>query len=81
MVVTASLLVFLWGSLSSLEGFPGGARGNESICQCRRHRFNPWVGRISWTENGNPLQHSCQENSMDRRAWWATVHGVEMSWP
>ena len=26
--------------------------------------------------NGNPLQYSCQENSMDRGAWWATVHGV-----
>ena len=26
--------------------------------------------------NGNPLQYSCLENSMDRRAWRATVHGV-----
>ena len=26
--------------------------------------------------NGNPLQYSCLENSMDRRAWWAAVHGV-----
>ena len=26
--------------------------------------------------NGNPLQYSCLENPMDRRAWWATVHGV-----
>ena len=26
--------------------------------------------------NGNPLQYSCLENSMDRGAWWATVHGV-----
>ena len=26
--------------------------------------------------NGNPLQCSCLENSMDRGAWWATVHGV-----
>ena len=29
--------------------------------------------------NGNPLQYSCLENSIDRRAWWATVHGVEES--
>ena len=27
-------------------------------------------------ENGNPLQYSCLENSMDRGAWGATVHGV-----
>ena len=26
--------------------------------------------------NGNPLQYSCLENSMDGGAWWATVHGV-----
>ena len=26
--------------------------------------------------NGNPPQYSCRENSMDRGAWWATVHGV-----
>ena len=26
--------------------------------------------------SGNPLQYSCLENSMDRRSWWATVHGV-----
>ena len=29
--------------------------------------------------NGNPLQYSCLENSMDRRAWWAAVHGVTES--
>ena len=29
--------------------------------------------------NGNPLQYSCLENSMDREAWWATVHGVSKS--
>ena len=28
---------------------------------------------------GNPLQYSCLENSMDREAWWATVHGVARS--
>jgi len=26
--------------------------------------------------NGNPLQYSCLENSMDREAWWTTVHGA-----
>ena len=29
--------------------------------------------------NGNPLQYSCLENSMDRGAWRATVHGVPKS--
>ena len=30
--------------------------------------------------NGNPLQYSCLENSMGKRAWWITVHGATKSW-
>ena len=49
----------------------------ERIClQCRRLGFDPWIGKITREGNGNPLQYSCLENSLDRRAWWATVHGV-----
>ena len=33
-------------------------------------------GRFPGEGNGNPLQYSCLENSMDREAWWAIVHGV-----
>ena len=29
--------------------------------------------------NGNPLQYPCLENLMDRRAWWAAVHGIAKS--
>ena len=29
--------------------------------------------------HGNPLQNSCLKNSMDRGAWWATVHRIEES--
>ena len=29
---------------------------------------------------GYPLLYSCLENSMDRGAWWAVVHGVTLSW-
>jgi len=35
--------------------------------------------RIPGEGNGNPLQYSCPENSMDRGAWWATVHVVTTS--
>ena len=35
----------------------------------------PGSGRSPGGGNGNPLQCSCLENSMDRAAWWATVHG------
>ena len=36
----------------------------------------PGSGRSPGEGNGNPLQYSCLENSMDRGAWQATVHGV-----
>ena len=36
----------------------------------------PGLGRSPGGENGNPLQYSCLENSMDRGAWQATVQGV-----
>ena len=53
--------------------------GKESICQCRKHRrhgFDPGSGGSSGVGNGNQLQNSCLENSMDRGVWWPTVHGV-----
>ena len=34
------------------------------------------MGRSPGEGNGNPLQYSCLENLMDRRAQWATVHGI-----
>ena len=37
----------------------------------------PGSGRSPGGENDNLLQYSCLENSMDRGAWWATVHGVK----
>ena len=37
------------------------------------------LGRSLGEGNGNPLQFSCLENSMDGGAWWATVHGVAKS--
>lgn len=36
----------------------------------------PGSGRSARKGNGNPLQYFCLENSKDRRAWQATVHGV-----
>ena len=57
-------------------GFPGSLAGEEPACQCRRPRFNPWVGKISLTRK---WQYSCLENSIDRGAWQATVHGINKS--
>ena len=38
-------------------GFPGGTSGKEPTCQCKRHkkhRFNPWVGKIPWRRAWQP---------------------------
>jgi len=35
------------------------------------------LGKSPGEGNGNPLQYSCLGNSMNRGAWWATVHGVK----
>ena len=40
---------------------------------------NPGSGRSPGGGQGNPLQHSCLENLMDRGAWQATVHRVAKS--
>ena len=40
----------------------------------------PGLGRSPGVGNGNPLQYSCLENSMDRGTWWATVHEVRKNW-
>ena len=40
----------------------------------------PGLGRSPGEGNGHPLQYSCLENSMDRRDWQDTVHGVAKSW-
>ena len=60
-------------------GFPGGSDGKKSTCNSRDTILISGSGRSPEVENGNPLQYSYLENSMDRRAWWATVQGVAKS--
>ena len=63
-----------------IGGTTGGGSDGKSVClQCRRSRFDPWVGKVPGEGNGNPLQFSCLENPTDRGAWQATVHGVASS--
>ena len=40
----------------------------------------PGSGRSPGGGLGNTLQYCCLGNPKDRRAWWATVHGVAQSW-
>ena len=59
--------------------FPGGSDGKEFACNAGDLGSIAGLGRSPGEGNGNPLPYSCLENSMDRRAWWATVHGVTKS--
>ena len=65
---------------SEYSDFPGGSGSKEPACNAGDLGLNPWSGRSPGEGNGNPLQYSCLENSMDRRAWWAIVHQVAKSW-
>ena len=38
-----------------ISGLPSWLRGKESACQLRKPRFNPWVGKIPWSSNWQPI--------------------------
>ena len=53
-------------------GFPGGASGKESACQCRRHqrhRFSPWAGKIPQKKMATHSSILVWRIPMDRGAW------------
>ena len=58
-------------------GFLGGSDSKESTCNAGDVGSIPGSGRSPGERNGNPLQYSYLENSINRGAWQATVHGVE----
>ena len=58
---------------------PGGLDGRESTCNAGGLDSFPELIRSPGEGNGYPLQYSRLENSMDRGAWQATVHGVAKS--
>ena len=62
-----------------VSDFPGGSDGKTSVYNAGDSGSIPGLGRFPGEGNGNPLQYSCLENSMDGGAWWATVRGVSKS--
>ena len=59
-----------------MRGFPGGTVVKNLPANSRDLGSIPGLGRSPRQWNGKPLQYPCLENSMDRGAWQATVHGV-----
>ena len=66
-------------SSMSMRGFPDGSDGKESARNAGDPGSIPGSGRTPGEGDGNPLQYSCLENSMDRGAWRAAVHRVAES--
>jgi len=68
------------GYSSGSTYFPGSSDSKESACNTGDMGLILGLERSPGEGNGYPLQYSCLENSMDRGAWQATVHGIAKSW-
>ena len=69
-------------AIDSKMGFPGDSVGKNQPANTggtRDLHLILGLGRSPGVGNSNSLQYSCVENSMDRGAWQATVHGAEKS--
>ena len=63
------------------SGFTGGSSGQELACQsrsCKRHKFDPQLGKIPWRA-WQPTPVFFPGESHDRGAWWDTVHRMAQS--
>ena len=71
-------LTLFWG-LARMGPVYTGSGGSDCKVPLQSGRLSsiPASGRSPGEENGNPLQNSCPENSMDRGAWRAAVHGSQ----
>ena len=67
------------GKILRIVGFPGSSLVKTPPANAGDAGSIPGLGRSPGEGNGNPLQYSCLENSMNRGAWWAIVHGVTKS--
>ena len=72
-------LVYLKSVYSNLPTWCSSV-GKETVCSAGDLGSIPGSGRSPGEGNGNPLQYSCLENSMDRGSWQATVYGVAKHW-
>ena len=58
------------------KNFPCGSDGKEPARDAVDSASISGLGRFPGEKNGYSLQYSCLGNPMDRRTWWATVHGA-----
>ena len=65
--------IFIAEKYSMVKNAPANAGGSRDMGS------TPRLGKSLGVGNGNLLQYSCLENSMDREAWWAIIHEVAKS--
>ena len=65
----------VWSDIIQILDFPSGADGKEAACNGGDLGSISGSGRSAGEGIGYPFQYSCLENSMDRGAWQAIVHG------
>ena len=68
------------GAFHIFVELPWWLSGKESAYNVGDLSLIPKLGRSPGEGNGNPLQYSCLENSMDRGIWWVSVHGITKNW-
>ena len=61
-------------------GFPGSSVIKNSSANARDMSLISSPGRLPGEGNGNPVQYSCLDISMDRGVWYVVVHGVAKNW-
>ena len=71
--------MFKYQAFLILLGLLGGPDSKEPVCSTGDPGSVPELGRSPADGKRNTLQYSFLENSMDRGAWWATVHGVSVT--
>ena len=68
-------------SIPTTKGSPGGSVVKNPLANAGHMGSISWVGKIPWRRKWQPTpQYSCLENSRDRGAWWAPVHGIIKCW-
>ena len=86
-LISCNLLMFNWVCFivvfARTPVYPGGSVVKNPPANAGDARYSGSIsglGRSPGEGNGYPLQYSCLENCMDRRALWAKVHEVSKSW-
>ena len=78
-VIKVPGMSWIKGGCTSTMGFPGSSSGKESACNAGDPGLTPGSRRSTQEAIGYPLQYSGLQNSLNRGAWQATVHGVAKS--